>query len=228
MVRSVLTSLVGLLVVGLLVICACRSSLNFPPRLVTGPVSDTARLIGTLPDSGAVHVTKNGYRSFNLDAIVADEDDADSTIKWSLSPGPALEVSLHGDTARIGPIPNQVCTSYVVFTATDPGGLSTTRTCPISVFEFLIPLDSIVMGSNSVVHRVVDGDYRPDLKSGLIWDKPVCDSAWLPECSLVDSSGAKVLRLRASDSVGITGIYLKISDPVNNVDFHHSIQVTVN
>jgi len=27
--------------------------------------------------------------------------------------------------------------------------------------------------------------------------------------------------------VGITGIYLKISDPVNNVDFHHSIQVTI-
>ena len=43
----------------------------------------------------------------------------------------------------------------------------------------------------------------------------------------MDSSGAKVLRLKTSDSVGITGIYLKISDPVNNVDFHHSIQVTI-
>jgi hypothetical protein len=222
MVRGMLTSFFGLLV-----ICACRSSLSFPPRLATGAVSDTARLIKALPDSGAVHISKNGYRAFNLDAIVADEDDADSTITWSLTPGPALEVRLSGDTARIGPVPNQVCTSYVVFTATDPGGLSTSRTCPISVFEFLINLDSMVVGSSSVVDTVLDCDYRPDLKSGLIWDKPVCDSAWLPECSLVDSSGAKVLRLKTSDSVGITGIYLRISDPVNNVDFHHSIQVTI-
>jgi hypothetical protein len=224
MVRSVLA---GLLVAGLLVICACRSELNFPPRLVTGSVSDTTRLIGVLPDSGAVHVSKNGYRSFNLDAIVADEDDTDSTISWSLSSGPALEVSLHGDTARIGPVPNQVCTSYVVFTATDPGGLSSSRTCPISVFEFMIRLDSMVLDSNSVVDTILECDYRPDLKDGLIWDSPVYDSAWLPECSLADSAGAKVLRLKASDSVGTTGIYLRVSDPVNNVDFHHSIRVTV-
>jgi hypothetical protein len=227
MVRSVLTSLTGLLVAGLLVICACRSELNFPPRLVTGSVSDTTRLIGVLPDSGTVYISKNGYRAFNLYAIVADEDDADSTISWSFSSGPGLEVSLHGDTARIGPVPNQVCTSYVVFTATDPGGLSSSRTCPISVFEFMIRLDSMVLDSNSVVDTILECDYRPDLKDGLIWDSPVYDSAWLPECSLADSSGAKVLRLKASDSVGTTGIYLRVSDPVNNVDFHHSIRVTV-
>jgi hypothetical protein len=222
MVRRVLTSLAGLLV-----ICACRSDLSFPPRLEIGSVSDTNQLIGALPDSGAVHVSKNGYRAFNLDAIVADEDDADSTISWSITPGPALEVKLDGDTARIGPVPNQVCTSYVVFTATDPGGLSTSRTCPVSVFEFLIYVDSMMVGSNSVADAVLSCDYRPDLKSGLIWARPICDSAWLPECSLVDSSGAKVLRVRTGDSVGITGIYLEISDPVNNADFHHSIQVTI-
>jgi hypothetical protein len=222
MVRRILISFAGLLV-----ICACRSGLYFPPRLATGAVSDTARLIKVLPDSGAVHISKNGYRAFNLDAIVADEDDADSTITWSLTPGPALEVRLSDDTARIGPIPNQVCTSYVVFTATDPGGLSTSRTCPISVFEFQIHLDSVVMDSNSVRHTVLDCDYRPGLKSGLIWDNPVYDAAWLPECSLVDSSGTMVLRLKTSDSVGTTGIYLNVSDPVNNVDFHHSIQVTI-
>jgi hypothetical protein len=227
MVGRVLTSLAGLLVAGLLVICACRSDLNFPPRLATGSVSDTTWLIVALPDSGAVNISKNGYRSFNLDAIVADEDDADSTIEWSLSPGPALEVSLHGDTARIGPVPNQVCTSYVVFTATDPGGLSSSRTCPISIFEFAIRLDSVALDSNSVMDTVLSCDYRPELKVGLIWDKPVCDTAWLPECSLSDSSGAKVLKLRTSDSVGTTGIYLRVSDPVNNVDFHHSIRVTV-
>jgi len=224
MVRGVLA---GLLVAGLLVICACRSDLNFPPRLITGPVSDTAHLIGTLPDSSAVHISKNGHRAFNLDAIVADEYDADSTIEWSLSPGPSIEASLHGATARIGPVPNRVCTSYVVFTATDPGGLSSSRTCPISVFEFLIPLDSVGMGPNSATGTVLECDYRPDLKDGLIWDNPVYDSAWLAECSLVDSAGAKVLRLRTNDSVGMTGIYLKVSDPVNNVDFHHSVRVTV-
>jgi hypothetical protein len=227
MVRSVLTSLVGLLGGALLVSFACRSDLSFPPRLVTGSVSDTAQVIGALPDSGAVYICKNGYRVFNLDAIVADEDDADSTIEWSLSPGPALEASLHGDTARIGPVPNQVCTSYVVFTATDPGGLSSSRTCPIAVFEFMIRLDSVELASNSAANTVLEYDYRPDLKDGLIWDNPVYDSAWLAECSLADSAGAKVLRLRTNDSVGTTGIYLKVSDPVNSVDFHHSVRVTV-
>jgi hypothetical protein len=227
-VRRVLTSLAGLLVAGLVVTCACRSELSFPPRLATGVVSDTTRFIGVLPDSGAVQISKNGCRAFNLNAIVADEDDADSTTAWSLTPGPSLEVILHGDTATIGPVPNQVCTSYVVFTATDPGGLSASRTCPVAVFEFMISPDSVAVNSNSVSVTVLDCEYRPDLKSGLIWDKPVCDSAWLPECSLEDSSGVKVLRLKTSDSVGITGVYLNISDPVNNVDFHHSIQVTIN
>jgi len=221
-VRRVLTSLAGLLV-----ICACRADLRFPPRLVTGSVSDTTRLIGVLPDSGPVLVSKNGYRAFNLDAIVADEDDVDSTISWSLSPGPGFEVRLHGDTARIGPVPNQVCTSYVVFIAMDPGGLSTSRTCPVAVFEFMIDLDSMAVNANSSLSAALDLDYRPDLKSGLVWSTPVCDSAWLPECSLADSAGTKMLRVRTSDSVGITGIYLKISDPANNVDFHHSIQVSI-
>lgn len=227
MVRRVLVSLAGLLVAVVLVVSACRSELDFPPRFVVAPISDTARVIAALPYSGAVYVSKNGYRAFDLDAIVTDEDDADSTISWVLSAGPGLEVRLQGNTARIGPVPNRVCSSYVVFTATDPGGLSTSRTCPIVVFEFLLPLDSIKMGPNSVANAVLEYDYRPTLKNGLVWDPPVCDPAWLPECSLADSSGAKTLRLRTSDSVGTTGVYLRISDPVSNVDFHRSIKVTV-
>ena len=227
MVRRVLVSFAGLLFAVVLVVCACRSELNFPPRLVVAPVSDTARVIGALPYAGAVYISKNGYRAFDLDAIVTDEDDADSTISWSLSPGPDLEVRLQGDTARIGPVPNRVCSSYVVFTATDPGGLSTSRTCPIVVFEFLMLLDSIAAAPNSVADTFLEYDYRPTLKNGLVWDPPVCDPAWLPECSLLDSSGAKVLRLKSSDSVGTTGVYLRISDPVNNVDFHRSVKVTV-
>jgi hypothetical protein len=226
MVRRVLAPLAGLLVF-VLVSSACRSELDFPPRLAVAPVSDTARLIGALPYSGAVYISKNGFRAFDLDAIVTDENDADSTISWSLTPGPGLEVKLQGDTARIGPVPNQVCSSYVVFSATDPGGLSTSRTCPIVIFEFLMALDSMVISPNSLADTFLECDYRPALKNGLVWDQPVCDPAWLPECSLVDSSGAKVLRLKTSDSVGTTGVYLRISDPVNNVDFHHSIQVTV-
>jgi hypothetical protein len=227
MVRRVLFSLAGLLVVVVLVVSACRSELNFPPRLVVAPVSDTALVIAALPYSGAVYVSKNGHRAFDLDAIVTDEDDADSAISWSLSPGPDLDAKLQGDTASIGPVPNRVCSSYVVFTATDPGGLSTSRTCPIVVFEFLLPLDSITMGPNSVASTLLEYDYRPTLKNGLIWDPPAFDSAWLPECSVVDSSGAKMLGLRTSDSVGTTGVYLRISDPVNNVDFHRSVKVTV-
>ena len=222
MVRAALTSLAGFLA-----ICSCRPGLEFPPRLVTGPVSDTARLVAALPDSGAVNISKNGYRAFDLDAIVADEDDADSTIAWSLTPGPELEVRLSGDTAMIGPVPNSVCSSYVVFTATDPGGLSASRTCPVSVFEFRILVDSIVMAHSSTSSTVLKCDYRTGLKDGLIWDKPVCDSARLQQCSLLDSAGAKVLRLRTRDSVGTTGVYLRVSDPVNNVDFHHGIQVRI-
>jgi hypothetical protein len=227
MVRRVLVPFAGLVVAVVLVISACRSELNFPPRLVLGPVSDTSRLIGALPYTGAVYISKNGCRAFDLDAIVEDGDDADSTISWSLSAGPELEVKLQGDTARIGPVPNQVCSSYVVFTATDPGGLSTSRTCPIVVFDFLMSLDSVVMGPNSAVDTFLECDYRPALLNGLVWDQPVCDSAWLPECSLVDSFGAKMLRLRTGDSLGTTGIYLGISDPANNVRFHRSIRVTV-
>ncbi len=227
MVRSVVTSLSLVLVAGLLMFCGCRSNLSFPPRLVTGSVPDTAMLIAALPDSGPVRVSKNGSRPFDLDAIVEDQDDPDSTIRWSLSPGPGLEARLSGDTARIGPVPNQVCTSYVVFTATDPGGLSTSRTCPVSVFEFAIALDSVALSTNSTTHTVLDCDYIPDLKDGLVWDTPAYDSAWLPECSLADSAGLEVLTLKASDSVGTTGIYLRVSDPVNSVEFHHSIQVTI-
>lgn len=222
MVRAALT-----LLAGLLVFCSCRPGLDFPPRLVTGAVSDTARLISALPDSGAVNISKNGYRLFDLDAIVADEDDADSVITWSLTPGPELEVRLNEDTAMIGPTANVVCTSYVVFTATDPGGLSASRTCPISVFEFRIPLDSVAVDSGGTVDTVLGCDYRPDLEGGLVWGAPVYDPAWLLECSLTWSSGAKMLRLTAGDSVGVTGVYLTISDPVNNVDFHHGIQVRI-
>jgi hypothetical protein len=221
-VRAALTTLAGLLI-----ICSCRPGLEFPPRLATGPVSDTARLIAALPDSGAVNISKNGYRAFDLDAIVTDEDDADSTITWSFAPGPELEVRLSEDTAMIGPVPNSVCTSYVVFTATDPGGLSASRTCPISVFEFRILLDSVALDSGSAADTALGCDYRPDLKDGLVWDAPVYDPAWLLECSLVGSSGAKVLSLKAGDSVGVTGVYLTAIDPVNNVDFHHGIQVRI-
>lgn len=64
MVRRVLVPLAGLVVAVVLVVCACRSGLNFPPRLVVAPVSDTARLIGALPYSGAVYISKNGHRAF--------------------------------------------------------------------------------------------------------------------------------------------------------------------
>jgi|GEM_PF-1415069 len=227
MVKRILPGLAGLLAAGLLLSGACRTGLNFPPRLATGTVSDTARLIRALPESGAVYIAKNGYRAFDLDAIVVDEDDADSTIQWSFTAGPGLEVRLRGDTAEIGPTPNQVCTSYVVFTATDPGGLGASRTCPASISEFRILVDSIAMGPDSASNTVLNCDYRTGLKHGLIWDKPVCDSTRLKQCSLVDTAGTKVLRLRTRDSVGITGVYLRVRDPVNNVDFHHSIQVTV-
>jgi hypothetical protein len=227
MVRRILPGLAGLLAAGLLFSGACRSSLNFPPRLVTGTVSDTARLIKALPESGCVYIAKNGYRTFDLDAIVADEDDADSTIRWSLTPGPGLEVKLNADTAEVGPAPNQVVTSYVVFGATDPGGLSASRTCPVSISEFRILVDSVAMGPDSTSNTVLDCDYRTSLKHGLIWEKPVYDSTRLKQCSLSDSAGTKVLRLRTRDSVGITGVYLRVSDPVNNVGFHHSIRVRV-
>lgn len=232
MVRRILAALTGLLAACLLVFCACRKSLDFPPRLGTGTVSDTAQVIGVLPDSGAVEICKNGYRVFDLDAIVADDDDPDSTIRWSLSPGPSLDVRLRGNIADIGPAPNQVCASYVVFTATDPGGMSTSRTCLITVFddaaEFSIDSPAAVEVDTYQNKSVpLTYQYRGDPSAELKWNPPSFDDALLDTCWLDDLTGPTMLTLQALGDRGITGIYFKVRDSVNHVSFSRSIPVTV-
>jgi hypothetical protein len=230
MVRRVLAALTGLLVSGLMVFCACRTETSFPPRLESGQVSDTAMTIGVLPTSGAVQISKNGWRAFDLDAIVTDEDDADPAIRWSLSAGPYLDVRLIGDTARIGPVANQAGESYVVFTATDPGGLSASRTCPVMVFDDFdadsLP-DTIVMGPGLEKTLDMKYRYRPSLKSQLVWADPVFDADYLATCALSDSLEPKSLTIRALINTGTTGIYFVVYDPVNHATFHHSTLVTI-
>jgi len=230
MVRSVLAVLVGLLAVCLLVFCACRSNVDFPPALEPGAVPDTALVVKTIPGSGYVNISKNGYRVFNLDSIVTDDDDEDSDISWSLSPGPLLNVNLKDSLAEIGPLPNQAGESYVVFTATDPLGLSVSKTCPILVFdEFRVDtlLGTIAIKPDSTKRVAVAYGYRDGLEPGLEWEEPQIDTAWLKTCSLSVKPDSLVLTVEARDSSGTTGIYLAVDDPVNHVTFHHSIPVAI-
>jgi len=231
MVRRILAALTGLLAAGLVVFCACRKSLDFPPRLETGTVSDTTHVIGVLPEAGAVDICKNGHRVFDLDAIVADGDDPDQDISWSLSPGPSLEVRLRGDRAEIGPSPNQVCTSYVVFTATDPGGLSASRTCPIAVFddaEFSLDSPAVVeVDANGSKSAPLTYQYRGNLNGELTWAPPSFDSAMLDTCWLDQPTRPTMLTLAALGVPGITGVYLSVRDSVNHVSFSRSVPVTV-
>ena len=221
MVGRVLTSMI----VGLAVFCACRHTTDFAPRLETGTVSDTTQLIGVLPDSGAVQISKNGYRKFDLDAIVTDQDDAAPTIRWSLSPGSLLNVILKGDTALIGPAANQVGESYVVFTATDPGGLSASKTCPVAVFDSFrinvpdININGVGPGDSATV--AVDFVYKFSLKRELTWGAPSYDPTYLDKCYLSGSPDSLRLTAHAKAS-GTTGIYLTVRDTVNHVTFSYS------
>ena len=231
MVRRVLASLAGLLAVGLLVFCACGTKTDFPPRLETNAVPDTAQVIVALPpDSGVVQISKNGYRVFDLDAIVTDEDDADSTIRWSLSPGSLLNVNLNGSLAEIGPVPNQAGVSYVVFTATDPFGLSTSKTCSISVFDEFktdhLP-DTIEVTGSREETVVLRCQYRPSLTPKLTWGDVSFDHNYLQACYLSGSPGSGTLTIGAKGTPGTTGIYLTVRDSVNHVTFNHSIPVTI-
>ncbi|MCX6844574.1 MAG: hypothetical protein NTX53_20105 [candidate division WOR-3 bacterium] len=231
MVRRLLAALTGLPPVCLLVFCACRPKVDFPPRLETNAVPDTAQVIVALPpDSGVVQVSKNGYRLFDLDAIVTDEDDADSTIRWSLSPGSLLNVNLNGSLAEIGPVPNQAGVSYVVFTATDPVGLSTSKTCPILVFDEFktdsLP-DTIVVSRSGDTTVVLKCQYRASLKPKLIWGAPSYDSTYLGLCFLSGSPDSGALTVQAKGTSGTTGISLTVRDSVNHVTFNYGIPVTI-
>jgi len=203
---------------------------DFPPRLETGDVCDTTQVLRVLPSSGAVQISKNGYREFDLDAIVTDEDDTDSTISWSLSPGPLLNVNLNGALAEIGPVPNQTGKSYVVFTATDPSGLSTSKTCSVSVFDEFKPdslPDTIVVPRNGDTTVILKCQYRASLRPELSWGAPSYDSIYLDQCSLSGSPDSGALQLKARAIAGATGIQFTVHDPVNHVDFNHGIPVIV-
>jgi len=219
-----------MLAAGIIVVVTCRPATDFGPRIETGDVSDTTQVVRALPSSVAVQISKNGYREFDLDAIVTDEDDADSTIRWSLSPGSLLNVTLYGRLAELGPLPNQVGESYVILTATDPGGLSTSKTCPVSVFDEFrtdyLP-DTIAVSTNRDTTIALKCQYRASLRSKLNWGVVSYDSVYLSQCSLSGSPDSGALTLAARTSAGTTGIQFTVHDPVNHVDFNHGILVMV-
>jgi len=231
MVRSVLAALVGLLAVCLLVFCACRSNVDFPPALEPGAVPDTALVVKTIPGSGYVNISKNGYRVFNLDSIVTDDDDEDSDISWSLSPGPLLNVNLKDSLAEIGPLPNQAGESYVVFTATDPVGLSVSKTCPILVFDEFrtdsLP-DTIVVARSNDTTVAMKCQYRESLESKLTWGDTVSyDTTYLNACTLSGSPASGEFTVTAKATPGTTGVHFTVRDAVNHVDFSYSIPVVI-
>jgi hypothetical protein len=228
MVRRIVVASIGLTAFGLLALVACQK-LNFPPSFKMGAVPDSVQVIDSLPASGSVAISKNGYRVFDLDAIVDDEDDPDSTISWTLTPGPLLLVTLHGDTADIGPTANQIGESYVVFTATDPGGLSWSQRCSVSVFdefEIVSPVtESVSVGGTANIP--IAYDYRSALRPLLEWGAPAFDNAWLTACRVEGASASKKLILTAGSRPGTTGVQLDVTDPVNHVTFHHGVLIVI-
>lgn len=227
MVRHSLLALVGLTASGLLLFCVCRPVRNLPPAMARGAVADTDTLIARFPSPDTVHVSKNGYRVFDLDAIADDLDNEDAEISWSFSPGPLMYARLVGRRVEIGPLANQVpADGYVVFTATDPGGLSVTNTCHFLVDTFKITLDTVTLARNSARSVKVGYVYLPTLKARLDWKVEYFDSQLLETCSL-SGGEAKTITLKARGTTGITGVYLTVKDPVNHVAFSHSILVTI-
>ena len=226
MVRRALVSTAGLLAC-LLTLLVCRHTVEIQPAFNFGIVSDADQVIKVLPESGSgpVQVSKNGYRVFDLDSIVTDGDDSASTIRWSLTPGPSLNVWLNGDTALIGPAANQVGESYAVFTATDPGGLSVSWTCPVAVFDSFrinvpdININGVGPGDSATV--AVDFVYKFSLKRELTWGAPSYDPTYLDKCYLSGSPDSLRLTAHAKAS-GTTGIYLTVRDTVNHVTFSYS------
>jgi hypothetical protein len=231
MVGRVLVSLTGLLSAGLLLFGACRSVVEFAPVLSPGDVPDADQVVKTIPGSGYVNISKNGYRVFDLDAIVSDSDDVDTDIGWSFSPGPGLEVRLQGDSALIGPLPNQVCTSYVVFTATDPIGKSSSKTCAIMVFdEFSVApgADTLSVKRHDSTSISLACHYRPSLQSLLTWgDAVLSDTVKLKSCSLSGSPANGRITVHAGSDSCMAAVQFSVNDPVNHVDFVHSIPVVV-
>jgi hypothetical protein len=235
MVRNVVTGLTGLLFACLLVLGTCRQRVyENNPRIRTAlSVSDTAQFIGALPASGPVNVSKNGYRVFELDSMVEDGNDSPATITWTLSPDALLTVDLDGHQAKIGPVPNLTGRSYVVFTATDPSGLSASRTCSVSVFdEFAFDTlpKTVFVRSGQGTSVDLRCRYRTTLESSLQWVDTLLffDNTYLDDCSLAGVADSGRLTVTARDSVvGTTAVQFFVYDPVNHVYFSHSFPVVV-
>ncbi|HTW91849.1 MAG TPA: hypothetical protein VMH22_09085 [bacterium] len=228
MVRRIVAALAGLLAI-ILMNCDTKT-LNYPPKLnVVHAVSDAALVISVVPDT--VYVSKNGHRTFDLAAIVRDTVDKNTPIAWSLSPGPLITVDLNSSMADVGPVPNQVCTSYVVFTATDAMGASNSKTCVVSVFdEFGVTAgaDTIVVNTNDSAYVDITCKYRPILASLLAWgDTILCDTAKLRPCSWSGSPESGGIKVRAKGGICTTAVQFFVHDPVNHVDFTHSVPVRV-
>lgn len=220
MVRNITNFLITVITAGFLILSFCRRGLEYPP------VFKKPGEKGALPDS--IQIFQNGYRTFNLDSCITDEDDGVCRIQWSVVTGPLLTVKMKRDTivgqyAEIAPLRNQIGKSWVTFTATDPGGLSASKTCFVSIetTDFKWLKDTLYIGKDST---------RRLPKGTLISYSYSNSCKWLIHTDTLLKKGeekADTVILTAGSNPGTTAVYFQITDTVNHVPFHRSSLVYI-
>ncbi len=93
------------------------------------PVNDTP-VLSPLP---AVRFDEDGRETLNLNALVADVDDADSRLNWTYSGNTNAKVAISRGVATFSAVTNWHGTEQLTFTATDRGGLTASGGTAVTV-----------------------------------------------------------------------------------------------
>lgn len=216
MVKNIINVATFLVTVGILLLSGCLQPLEYPPKFKKGALPDT------------ISIYKNGYRTFYLDSLIADKDDASAVLRWTISPGPLLEVRVKKDTSKgslveIAPERNQTGMSSVTFTVVDPGGLSASKTCAVLIKEtdFKWQLGDTTIATQGRIARAKSGIVDYFASDYLQWN------VYVDTHFLIDSSKTNSVILKAKNNAGKTGVYFRLTDTLNHIDFHQSILVII-
>jgi len=215
MVKNITYLLICTIFIGAVFFISCKEKINIPPVF---------KLTGEwLPDT----IYKNGYRIYNLDSLVEDLDDHDSTIVWSISSGPLLTTrlidSIDGNFVKIEPIRNQTGNDWIDFTATDPMGARASKTCQVYVIE---PICSLTI--NNI--RIPRGDSVKYKKDSIIVYQNEGRLEWTVSTDtiyLTNNSSSPWIRFYAKSTPASTAVYFNLYDPDNHVHFNRSIPVEI-
>lgn len=227
MVKYIVILSIAATTVCLWVLPGCLQKLEYPPKFKKD----------ALPDTTPIKIFKNGYRTFCLDSLIEDKDNQVSNLRWSISAGPLLIIRLKNDSslgrlAELEPVRNQTGNTFVTFTVANPGGLSASKTCAVSIdepdFTWLIDTINIKKGNSITLRK--DGLVKyPSGFNNLQWHTVYVDSLYLTAYPLTTSpKRIDSVKLVAKNRAGTTGVYFQLTDTVNHIEFHQSSRVNIN